>query len=362
MRRIWIWSLPVAIVLGTLWLSHQSTLPIPFSLEHPRDWLAHGVGYAALALTLELALRASAPGLPVYRRHLLIFALVSLFGLSDEFHQAFVPGRTAAFSDWLADTLAGGVGLALSCWPFARGGRGTGTSWHRGPLRRPDPALPLILVADPHWSAELTGLRAAQAVHPQADWLFLGDAFEVWVGLPGMETPLQAEFLDWVDDRRREGRWVGFWLGNREYFLDGLAGHFDLMGEGLGGELKGEALAWEHGDLVNGADRRYRLWNLVSRSGPVWLFARLLPRSVAQALAEKLQRALHTTNAAYKLAFPREAFRAAAAEHPGSTFLTGHFHTLEREANGIALPWAHEGTFMVWQHGTVAPLGGSRQS
>jgi len=69
-----------------------------------------------------------------------------------------------------------------------------------------------------------------------------------------------------------------------------------------------------------------------------------------------MERRLRTTNATYKLRFPRDAFRAAAVSHPDTTFITGHFHTHEVEANGIALPWAHEGRFMVWRAGKVEDL------
>jgi UDP-2,3-diacylglucosamine pyrophosphatase LpxH len=125
------------------------------------------------------------------------------------------------------------------------------------------------------------------------------------------------------------------------------------MGEGIGGSLEGEALTWEHGDLINTADRQYRLWNLVSRSGALWLFFRLMPGGTARRVSAWMERKLRTTNAAYKLTFPRKAFRAAAEAQAGTTFLTGHFHTHEVEANGIALPWAHEGRFMVWRKGKV---------
>jgi len=77
---------------------------------------------------------------------------------------------------------------------------------------------------------------------------------------------------------------------------------------------------------------------------------------MARQVSAWLQRKLRTTNAAYKVAFPRAAFRTAAQAHPDTTFLTGHFHTHEREANGIALPWAHEGQFMVWRGGRVVEL------
>jgi UDP-2,3-diacylglucosamine pyrophosphatase LpxH len=356
MGRTWLWSLPVAIAAAAVWLGSLSALPWGIQLPHPQDYAAHAVEFATLALALELAWRGNRGGTPVYRRHLIIFGLLALFGAADEIHQAFVPGRGGDVVDWLADLAGTFLGLALTSLPVVLTRRVSGMGWRRGTARRSDPVAPLILVADPHWSSGLTGLREARAAHPEADWLFLGDVFDVWVGIPGMDNPLEREFLAWVEATRRDGRWVGLWLGNREYFLDPLADRFDLMGEGTGGRLALEGLAWEHGDLVNVADWRYRLWNLVSRSGPVWLFARLLPKATAQSLAARLQRALHTTNRAYKLAFPRDAFRAAAAEHPAETFITGHFHTHEVEGNGIALPWAHEGNFMVWHQGKVKPL------
>jgi len=358
MGRRWIWALPLAVAGTAFWLSSQSRLPFALTLPHPLDWCCHLAEYACLAGSLELSWRRTGTGTPVYRRHLWIFLLVALFGLSDEWHQSFVPGRDASVSDWLADLAGAALGLALAGLPWLRSRRLAGLSWMRGSAVRPAPSRPLVLVADPHWSGALTGLDAALAAQPGADWLFLGDIFDVWLGIPGMDSPLEQAFLDWVGARRREGSWVGFWLGNREYFLDPWSGHFDLMGEGVGGRLEAEGLRWEHGDLVNGADWRYRIWNVLSRSGPVWLFARALPRSAARALAARLQRALHTSNQDYKLRFPREAFRAAAAEAPGETFITGHFHTHEVEANGIALPWAHEGTFAVWERGRIRIAGG----
>jgi VanZ family protein len=42
---------------------------------------------------------------------------VVLYGASDELHQMFVPGRTAAFDDLLADTIGALVGASL-CWAW----------------------------------------------------------------------------------------------------------------------------------------------------------------------------------------------------------------------------------------------------
>lgn len=357
MRRLPAW-LPVLLLAAVIaWLSQQSHYPFGVQLPPPFDKFAHASAFGALALAMEWALAKTRPDVPLYKRHLLVFVLVSLYGASDEIHQHFVPGRDCDVFDWLADTVGGGLGLALISLSRLRSRkRWLPHSWRRGIARRTDASRDLILVADPHWSSELVGLEAATAAHPNADWLFLGDCFDVWVGLPGMETEAQSRFLAWVKERRAAGRWVGLWMGNREYYLDRHAGDFDLMGEGLGGSLAEEGLFFEHGDLINTADWRYRLWNLISRSGPLWACFRILPARTAARVAANLERKLHTTNREYKLAFPSDAFARAAEASGGTTFLTGHFHTDHRIGKGRALPWAFEGRFQVWRNGQVEEL------
>jgi VanZ family protein/UDP-2,3-diacylglucosamine pyrophosphatase LpxH len=347
---------PLAVAAGIFWASAQSHLPMGVSLPHPLDKVVHASVYAVFAYLMDWALQA--PGtLPTYRRHGWVFLLGLAYGISDEIHQAFVPLRDASVGDVLADAFGLLVGLGAASLPLLFSRRLAAFRWQRGNARRPDPKRPLVLVADPHWSdATFPGLREAAAAHPQADWLFLGDLFDVWVGIPGMESEAHQAFLAWVAERRAAGAWVGLWLGNREYFLDGHANAFDLMGEGIGGRLEGETLAFEHGDLINAEDRAYRVWNLLSRSGFLWLFFRVLPAATARRLANRIEAKLHTTNREYKLAFPLEAFRTAAERLSPATFLTGHFHTEERVGNGAALSWAFEGKFYVWQESTWKPL------
>lgn len=357
MRRLAAWSLPLGLAAAITWLSHQPQYPLGLTLPYGLDKVAHALAFGSLAFLLDRALRTGHQDLPLYRRHLWVFLGVSIFGALDEWHQGYIPGREASLLDWVADSLGAALGLFATVVPALHTRRLEALSWCRGSARRPDPARPLVLVADPHWASELVGLEAATLAHPEADWLFLGDVFDVWVGLPDMQTEPQHRFLQWVGERRAAGRWVGLWLGNREYFLDRHASRFDLMGEGTGGRLEGEELRFEHGDLINSADWKYRAWNLVSRSALFWAAFSLLPGALAASVAANLERRLRTTNRAYKLAFPRGAFEAAASTEAPATFLTGHFHTLERAANGLALPWAFEGQFMVWQGGRVEPLG-----
>jgi len=354
--RPWPWLLPFAIAAAITVLSHSPAYPMDVQLPPPLDKAAHLLAFGTLAAAADWAWTRTVRGVPAHRRQLLLFLAACLFGGIDELHQSFVPGRMASYGDALADALGAALGLGLRSLPALRGRRLGSCSWVLGQDRRPDPGRPLVLVADPHWTSDLTGLAAATEAHPEADWLILGDVFDFWVA--GLETEAQERFLAWAGARRRAGRWVGLWTGNRDYFLDRHAGRFDYLGEGTGGGLPEEALAFEHGDLVNGVDLPYRAWNLVSRSAAAWLLVRLLP-GPARRLAARLERRLRTAGRGYRLAFPEAAFAAAAAERSGWTFLTGHFHVEHRIGNGIALPWAHEGRFMVWRDGRVEPLAGA---
>jgi VanZ family protein len=220
MRMRWLWILPLAVAATIVWLSAQSQYPGGIQLPPPLDKVAHATVFGLLAWVLDLALQRNRPDLPLYRRHLLVFMAVAFYGATDEWHQLFVPGRSCEFGDWLADAVGGALGLFLGSVQLLVSRWLGALSWTRGTTQRTDSGRDLILVADPHWGSELTGLVEATAQFPEADWLFLGDVFDVWVGMPGMETDGQRAFLAWVDARRAEGRWVGLWLGNREYFLD----------------------------------------------------------------------------------------------------------------------------------------------
>ncbi|HSG18522.1 MAG TPA: VanZ family protein [Anaerolineae bacterium] len=76
----------------------------------------HLITYAVLMVLLVIALRVGGR-LPVEQSCVVAFLLVALFGLSDEYHQSFVPGRTATMWDWLVDLLGAGLAwLAINRW------------------------------------------------------------------------------------------------------------------------------------------------------------------------------------------------------------------------------------------------------
>jgi VanZ family protein len=98
--------LALAWMGGIFFLSHQPSLPTPSLFEH-QDKLFHGGAYGLLGLLLAGALFD--PARP-WRMLLVAWLLGSLYGLSDEFHQSFIPGRDADLLDALADSAGAWLG------------------------------------------------------------------------------------------------------------------------------------------------------------------------------------------------------------------------------------------------------------
>jgi VanZ family protein len=87
-----------------------TSIPIPAALASASptgaDKLVHFGMYAMLAW---LAVGASAPA--TTRAALTAFAMVAAFGVLDEWHQQFIPGRSMSVADLVADVVGGGVGV-----------------------------------------------------------------------------------------------------------------------------------------------------------------------------------------------------------------------------------------------------------
>lgn len=92
-------------------LSAQSAIPAPLLFPF-QDKVIHALAYAVMGgLCCRTFSRfISAPG----HKALVCLGFCSLYGLSDEFHQSFVPGRHADVFDWVADTFGATAGILLS--------------------------------------------------------------------------------------------------------------------------------------------------------------------------------------------------------------------------------------------------------
>lgn len=103
---------PATLVMGTIFLfSHQSGDNLSLPLFPGADKIAHLFAYGALALAVLWG-RAQ-EGVENPRRVALQTVIFCLcYGISDEFHQSFIPFRSVSGLDLLADT-AGALLITL---------------------------------------------------------------------------------------------------------------------------------------------------------------------------------------------------------------------------------------------------------
>ena len=73
--------------------------------------IAHFCEYTVFGALWTNALRCH---MPLKRACLVAIACTSLYGVTDEFHQLFVPDRMCDPVDWLVDTCGGALGTALA--------------------------------------------------------------------------------------------------------------------------------------------------------------------------------------------------------------------------------------------------------
>lgn len=100
-------------------LSSRSTLPRPASISgEVFAIMGHFGAYTALAICIWWAL--GRVDLPPGQRILLGFAGAVLYGLTDEWHQSFVPGRTPDVRDIGVDAIGATVGVLLAPRLLAR--------------------------------------------------------------------------------------------------------------------------------------------------------------------------------------------------------------------------------------------------
>jgi VanZ family protein len=106
-RLLFVWG-PAALMMAVLFAassaSDTSAVPAVFS-----DKVLHLGAYALLGITVFHAFADGRFDRVTSGRAILAVLFCILYGISDEFHQSFVPGRTPDAKDLIAD----GVGAAL---------------------------------------------------------------------------------------------------------------------------------------------------------------------------------------------------------------------------------------------------------
>lgn len=100
---------PVILYSGIIfYISGLPHVEVPYP-EFNFDKLAHGVEYALLGYLFSRALTKTS-GLSKQNVFWATIVFCTLYGISDEFHQSFVPGRDVTLTDVLADTIGGIIG------------------------------------------------------------------------------------------------------------------------------------------------------------------------------------------------------------------------------------------------------------
>jgi VanZ family protein len=111
--------LPVAIYMATLF--YLSSIPDPPAPSNVPDVSLHGVAYFGLMLVVVRAV-ARGKWAGVTAATLVIAWLITvLYGVSDEWHQSFVPSRTADIRDLQADAIGAlAAGMCVKAWSIIR--------------------------------------------------------------------------------------------------------------------------------------------------------------------------------------------------------------------------------------------------
>ena len=118
------WWLPVIIWMGVIFIgSSIGSLPRIGGKTSDAVFhrIAHIIEYAILGV---LTLRALSKERPITKREIISVLVISaLYGVTDEFHQRFTPGRSSEASAVLFDAAGGLIGAWLYRWWQQRSSR-----------------------------------------------------------------------------------------------------------------------------------------------------------------------------------------------------------------------------------------------
>ena len=108
-----LWAAPVIYAIAIFVLSSIPTPPAPPGAV--TDKQVHALVYAGLALLVLRALAAGDASRVTFGRALGASAIAAAYGVTDEWHQWFVPGRVADALDLLANAV-GALTATLLAW------------------------------------------------------------------------------------------------------------------------------------------------------------------------------------------------------------------------------------------------------
>lgn len=108
LRALWIWG-PLFAYLGLIFYLSSLT-QIGWAADYP-DYVEHSLEYCGLAILMARALNGGLARRAPWRILVLAFLLCTVYAISDEIHQYFVPNRFSDVRDVASDAVGAGTGL-----------------------------------------------------------------------------------------------------------------------------------------------------------------------------------------------------------------------------------------------------------
>jgi UDP-2,3-diacylglucosamine pyrophosphatase LpxH len=202
----------------------------------------------------------------------------------------------------------------------------------------------MIIVTDAHISkaagnhATFFSMLESLEKNDQA-LIFLGDIFDLWVALPGYESDIHHDFIEWCREQKKH-RTIGFMEGNREYYPATERGQAFSWCSTDAWYRDDSGTLFVHGDQINYRDRNYLAFRKLLKNRVAKLILNHLPWGPR--IAEQCKQRLMQTNTDFRYHLPRREIRVFAesrfAEGVDSIFM-GHFHQeyIYRNSNSKSL-------------------------
>ena len=104
------WQLLLVIIFIQSSIGNMNIIDLKFSFQ---DKFLHFLVFGSLAFLMARSFKIS--GFKIFNKyyHLMSILLTTIYGLFDEYHQYFVPGRYSTVGDWLADVLGAVVFIVI---------------------------------------------------------------------------------------------------------------------------------------------------------------------------------------------------------------------------------------------------------
>ena len=189
----------------------------------------------------------------------------------------------------------------------------------------------MIIITDAHISKaagnHATFFRMLESLEKNnQDLIFLGDIFDLWVALPGYESDIHHDFIEWCREQKKY-RTNGFMEGNHEYYLATERSQTFSCCSADAWYRDDAGTLFVHGDQINRRDRNYLTFRKLLKSRMAKFIMNSLP--FGPKYVESFKKRLKQTNTGFRMHLPREEVKLFAETRFAEgidTIFVGHFH------------------------------------